>query len=82
MLFDYSLLLTQRTQPMVYQTHDILEALLKEAFSREYCVCATCGYAIYYDQEYFHFYGKYYHTPDTKCPTSYGFPPILHEQNP
>jgi len=81
MLFDYFLLLTQRTQAMVYQTHDILEALLKEAFSREYCVCATCGYAIYCDQKYSCENEKYYHTSDTKCPTSYGYPPILHEQN-
>jgi hypothetical protein len=69
---------------MVHQTPDILrqEALLTEAFGREQCVCVKCGYGIYWDQQYSCENEKYYHTPDTECPTHYGYPPILHEQNP
>ena len=83
MLFDYFLLLTQRTQIMVHQTLDLslLQARLTAAFGSEKFICVKCGYGIYWDQQYSCENEKYYHTPNTECPISYGYPPILHEQN-
>jgi hypothetical protein len=83
MLFDYFLLLTQRTQAMVHQTYDslLLQAQLTAAFGSEKFICMRCGYGIYWDQQYSCENGKHYHTPDTQCATNHGYPPILHEQN-
>ena len=54
----------------------LVNTRLQNALGAENAICASCGYGVYGDQDYTCENDVYRHTPDTQCPTTFGFPPL------
>ena len=60
----------------------LVNTRLQNALGAEIAICASCGYGVYGDQDYACENDVYRHTPDTQCPTTFGFPPLPGYPNP
>ena len=60
----------------------LVNTRLQNALGAEIAICASCGYGVYGDQDYTCENDVYRHTPDTQCPTTFGFPPLAPPEAP